>query len=274
MNDNNNLSKSSGTSTFDKYEKINTNFQAALNKKVEENDEDEGSHSFVFELIELAKVIIIALFVALFINSFLFTNSYIPTGSMESTIQVGGRAFGLRQIYNFKKPKRGDVIVFDFGYVCNGENCGRIYRKDSKRVCPYCGTPDEGKDKVNYVKRVIGLPGDHIEIKYEYDISIEEMKKSEIVNSGARSIVKCGYVYVNGEKLDEPYLNDHMIVDDQFYPSVDTVVPDNAYYMLGDNRNNSEDARFWSNEHFVYKKEIISKVFLQYFPFNKIHFVK
>ena len=51
MNDNNNLNKSSGTNTFDKYEKINTNFQAALNKKVEENEEDEGSHSFVFELI-------------------------------------------------------------------------------------------------------------------------------------------------------------------------------------------------------------------------------
>lgn len=270
------INKSAENSTFDKYEKINTNFTTALkrNKQEEENNEDENDRGFVFELVELGKIIIVALFVALFINSFILTNSFIPTGSMESTIPVGGRTFGLRQIYNFVKPKRGDVVVFDFGYVCDGENCGRIYRKDNTRTCPYCGTPDDGKQKVYYVKRVIGLPGDHIEIKYEYDVSIDDMKKSEVVNSGARNIVKCGYVYVNGKKLDEPYLNDHMIVDDQFYPSVDIVVPDNCYYMLGDNRNNSEDARFWNNQHYVHNYEIISKVFFEYFPLNKMHFIK
>lgn len=98
--------------------------------------------------------------------------------------------------------------------------------------------PDDSSDY--YLKRVIGLPGDTVE-------GID------------------GYVYINGEKLVEDYVKDTL--KDDFGPYN---VPDNSYFMLGDNRLNSNDSRYWNNK-FVSRESIIGKAVVQYYPkFKKL----
>ena len=88
-----------------------------------------------------------------------------------------------------------------------------------------------------FIKRVIGLPGETLE-------------------------VKSGLVYINGSEapLDEPYVKEEPLGD---YGSV--LIPEGAYFMMGDNRNNSRDSRFWIN-HFVYKDKILGKAWMRYYP--------
>lgn len=102
--------------------------------------------------------------------------------------------------------------------------------------------PDNEKDY--YVKRIIGLPGETVRI-------------SE------------GRVYINdsGIALDEPYLKEAMLPERE----MEFTVPEGAYFVLGDNRNGSVDARYWNNK-YVYKEKIVAKVLFQYFP--KIRWIK
>lgn len=91
-------------------------------------------------------------------------------------------------------------------------------------------------ESVKYVKRVIGLPGDTVSFKE-------------------------GDVYVNGEKLDEPYLK----LQHSTYSSVESyTVPEGSYFALGDNRENSKDSRYWTNT-YVKKNKILAKVMFRYF---------
>ena len=86
-----------------------------------------------------------------------------------------------------------------------------------------------------YVKRIIGLPGDTV-------------------------LVKDGGVYINDKKLDEPYLD--VLTEGDLGPFY---VPEEKYFMMGDNRNSSFDSRYWDNK-FVDKDKILGKVFMEYFP--------
>lgn len=167
-------------------------------------------------VLEWVLIIVIAVAAALFINNVIIINSYVPSGSMESTIMTGSRMFGLRVTYWFSDPQRGDIIVFKY--------------------------PDDPSQ--DFVKRVIGLPGDTVEIKQ-------------------------GVTYVNGEVLDEPYLNETPAKLD-FGPYV---VPDDCYFVMGDNRNNSNDSRKWKNT-YVPRDYILGKAMFCYWPFNRIGVLK
>lgn len=90
-----------------------------------------------------------------------------------------------------------------------------------------------------FLKRVMGIPGETIE-----GIS--------------------GYIYINGVKLDEDYTSE--IIDYDFGPFI---IPEDCYFMMGDNRNNSWDSRYWQN-HFVEKSKIIGKAEIEYYPQIKI----
>lgn len=98
--------------------------------------------------------------------------------------------------------------------------------------------PDEGG--IYLIKRIIGTPGDTI-------------------------IIKNGSVFVNDVKLDEPYIKEPMRTDEVF----SIVVPENGYFMMGDNRNDSFDARYWDNK-IVYKEDITGKALFRYWPFTSI----
>jgi len=161
------------------------------------------------EIISWIKYLGSALLIALFLTKFVIINAYIPTGSMENTIMTGDRVFASRLHYLFTEPKRGDIVVFKY--------------------------PEN--EKINYVKRVIGLPGETVEIK------------------GSE-------VYVDNVKLEEPYIREEMIEEDlgPYH------VPEDSYFMMGDNRNNSSDSRRWVTTNYVHKSKILGKVAFKYYP--------
>ena len=254
-----------------KIDKITKNIEDAGDKSVGNKEK-----SLVSEIIEWAKILAIALVVALFINNYIITNSFIPTPSMESNLPVGSRLFGFRLNYLFTKPQRGDVVIFDFGYECKNKECRSrdgspyMYQKNSEGKCPRCGTESKGCIKVHYIKRVIGLPGEKVEIKADENRNEIEFKTIRQPNSD--NTYPCGHVYINGEKLNENYLNEPMIVNN-FFKSADVVVPDDCYFLLGDNRNNSEDARYWPNQ-FINIKDIEAKAYLLYWPFSRFGIIR
>ena len=173
----------------------------------------KGFFSFLFsEVLSLVKIVVIAVVFALVFTNFIIINAEVPSGSMRDTIWEGDRLFGFRLAYKFSEPKRGDIIIFKF--------------------------PDD--ETQNYVKRVIGLPNDIVQIKN-------------------------GRVYINGEELDEPYIKDYILDDGETYTYI---VPEDSYFMLGDNRNNSKDLRYWVNT-FVKKEKIVAKVVVRYYSGEK-----
>ena len=226
------------------------------------------NRSLLNELIEWARILAVAFIVAFFVNNVIITNSFIPTPSMESNLPVGSRLFGFRLTYLFSKPKRGDVVIFDYGFECR--NCKKMYQKSNTNICPYCNAENKHNKRVHFIKRVIGVPGDHIEIKEDYHADTELFRSTRFEDQNFK--VPCGHVYINGEKFEEDYLNEPMIVNG-FYKAVDVVVPEDTYYLLGDNRNNSEDARFWSNP-FISIKDIEAKAYIIYWPLNRAGIIR
>lgn len=157
------------------------------------------------EIISWIMVIVIAIVIAKLTNRFVLFKVSVPTGSMENTILIGDKVFTQRVSYWFKDPERGDIVVF-----------------------PY---PDD--EDTDYIKRIIGLPGETIE-------GID------------------GLVYIDGASIDEPYVKEKLKRD--FGPYT---VPENHYFMMGDNRNDSNDSRYWDNT-FLNRDKIMGKALLKY----------
>lgn len=155
-------------------------------------------------------MIVFSLILAYVLGNFVFMNAYIPSGSMEDTLHIEDRVIGFRLSYLFGEPERYDVVMFKF--------------------------PDN--EKKDYIKRVIGLPGETVTIKN-------------------------GKVYINDSDvpLDEPYIKGTPgIGKDGVYE-----VPEGCYFMLGDNRNNSEDSPCWENK-YVKKEKILAKALFKFYP--------
>jgi len=153
---------------------------------------------------EIALTLILAIVIFFLLQT--TVQSFIIVGSsMQPNFQEGERLLINKVVYKFRQPERGEVIIF---HLPSGQ-------------------------QADYIKRVIGLPGDSIE-------------------------VKDGAVYVNGSKLDEPYIR-----DSPRYTFHLLVVLDNEYFVLGDNRNNSNDSH---NGWTVPRKNIIGKAWLLIWP--------
>ncbi len=157
------------------------------------------------EIFSWIMVFVFAIILAALIKKYVIFNVEVPTGSMENTIMIGDRAATFRLAYLFNDPKRGDIVVFPF--------------------------PDD--EKMDYIKRIIGLPGETIE-------------------------GRDGLVYIDGEALKEPYVTAE--IDSDFGPYH---VPEDCYFMMGDNRNNSADSRYWDNK-YVERDKIEGKAILKY----------
>ncbi len=180
-------------------------------------EEKRAANPKMYNALEWLVIIVLALVIALFINFVIIINSTVPTGSMETTIMPGSRMIGLRVSYWFSDPQRGDIVVFKY--------------------------PDDPSQ--TFVKRVIGLPGETVEV-------ID------------------GVTYIDGVELDEPYINPNYYItrnmDSEDYGPY--TVPENSYFVMGDNRGNSKDARYWTNT-YVRKKAILGKAMFVYWPFSE-----
>jgi len=159
---------------------------------------------------ELPGLIIMAFVLALLIKTFLVQAFFIPSGSMEPTLVPGDRVLVLKVPYYFGDPDRGDIIVFEdpdpSGVPERGLVSGFFHWM-------FEGLGVQRPDSEDFIKRVIGTPGDTVS-------------------------AKDGQVYVNGEAIDEPYLTQPT---DDF--AKDTV-PEGKLFVMGDNRGNSLDSRF------------------------------
>ena len=165
------------------------------------------------ELFQWVLVIIGAVILAFLIDTFVIVNAQIPSGSMENTIMTGDRVFGNRLAYKFSDPKRFDIIIFKY--------------------------PDD--ESQLFIKRIIGLPGETVEIND-------------------------GNIYINGSDTPLEDVDIKEPMEGSFGPYT---VPEGCYFVMGDNRNNSRDSRYWENT-FVSEDEILGKAVLRYWPLNEI----
>jgi len=161
---------------------------------------------------EMISIIVIAFILAMIIRTFITEGRIIPTGSMLPTVQLQDRVMVNKFIYRFTEPQRGDIIVL--------------------------APPDVLNSSEDFLKRIIGLPGETVEMKD-------------------------GNVYINGKALNEPYLAE--AVNYEFGP---VTVPDGCLLVLGDNRNISFDSHMWNA--WLTEDHVKGKAFMIYWPINHI----
>ena len=165
-------------------------------------------------VIEIAKTLATAFLLAIGIRTLVAEARYIPSSSMEPTLEINDRLIIEKISYRFRTPQRGDVVVFSPTDKLKEQNF-----KDA------------------FIKRVIGLPGDTVEVKGET-------------------------VLVNGNALREKYIEESP--NYQYGP---VTVPDDEYLVLGDNRNNSYDSHYWG---FVPRENLIGRAVVRFWPPNRL----
>ena len=186
----------------------------------------EKASSPLREVLSWVVTLLAAFALAMVLKNYVIINATVPTGSMEHTIEPGDDLFGLRLAYQFSEPKRGDIVIFRF--------------------------PDDETQK--YVKRVIGLPGDVIDLRDNGD-------EEDTIYS----------LYINGELVKEDYIKAPMDTKGNIeYPYT---VPENSYFVMGDNRNASSDSRRKSVGA-IPKENLMGKVVFRLYPFSSIGFIK
>lgn len=187
-------------------------------------------------LIELVTIVVVALGLALGIQAFLVKPFRIPSESMVPTLAVGQRVLVDRIGSRFSNPDRGDVMVFKPPQGADIGECGVNHPDDSP--CPHHSPK---KSKTNFIKRVVGLPGDRLSVKR-------------------------GRVYIDGKLQKEPFIRPSSDCSICNEPRAITI-PKGEYYMMGDNRGESADSREWGP---VPKRWFIGKAFFTYWPPNRI----
>ena len=212
--------------------------------------------------VENFKTIIYALLIAIFIRSIFIQPFYIPSSSMEPNLLVGDRLFVTKYSYGYSKhsfpfspnlfigrlffnsPKRGDVVVFK--------------------------TPVD--NRTDYIKRLIGLPGDTIQI-IEKDLYLNNSKINKKKSTKGTSI-NCGREIINVNFFEEILSNEKRFItvyreDGTMLNTDKFVVPENHYFFMGDNRDCSKDSRFLTSVGYVNFDNLVGKAQLIFFSNNK-----
>jgi signal peptidase I len=192
------------------------------------------SRGAVGSIVELVVTVAVAIVLALLIQAFIVKPYRIPSPSMVPTLQIGQRILVSRLSTH---PGLGDVVVFHPPAGANPDNpiCGNPHQGTSFSAA--CDQPTAKESTQTFVKRVVGLPGDHLRI-------ID------------------GDVYRNGVKEKAPYAQVCGGGPTCTFPAT-IVVPPGHYFMMGDNRGESDDSRFWGP---VPQKWIIGVAFFTYWP--------
>ena len=187
-------------------------------------------HGFLGFLGEVPGLVIMAFVLALIIRTFLFQAFFIPSPSMENTLMEGDRVLVNKIPYYFHDPHRGDIIVFENPHPTVTTDRGVV---GGFFHWLFQGLGFQQPENEDFIKRVIGLPGDVVEGKH-------------------------GSVYVNGQKLDEPYLTQTT------QPFDAHTVPAGKLFVMGDNRGNSLDSRFGLG--YVPIDKVIGEAFIKIWP--------
>ncbi len=208
----------------------------------------EEKNSVLKEIFEWIYCIIIALALASAVRYFLGTPTIVKQTSMDPTFKQNDRLILNRLYRTFKTtPSRGDIITFaspsnNFlnGEEANLENPIAEYNNEPKGLIASFLYNVVEVTKTSYIKRIIGLPGEHIEIKD-------------------------GKVYINGEELEEDYLAEGVETNSDGGSFIDIVVPENSVFVMGDNRSHSADSRRFGC---IPYKKIEGKVVFRFWPFS------
>lgn len=166
---------------------------------------------------DFVETIVVSLLIALLIKTFLIDTRVVPTASMLPTIKLQDRLLVSKLSYVLGDVERGDIVVF--------------------KPPPGVNTPKSFFFPADLVKRVVGLPGETIEIKDEK-------------------------VFINGRVIAEPYLKNKTK-----YTYGPMKIPQNKIFVLGDNRNASYDSHYWG---FLSKDNVKGKAFAVYWPLNRL----
>ena len=202
----------------------------------------------VKNILEWIYCIIIAVVIAILIKYFVGTPTIVKQTSMWPTLEQNDRLILNRLPRTFgEMPEREDIITFE---APSNNATGLTAEEIDNPIAKYDNEPTTwwGKftyhvleiGKESYIKRVIALPGEHVEIKD-------------------------GKVYINGEELDEPYLTDDVITEPTGVLN-DFIVPENTVFAMGDNREGSKDCRAFGC---IPLERIESKVVIRFWPLNK-----
>lgn len=175
-----------------------------IHNNTQKDGKELNERSWILSTFRNIAVLTLYTLLIIILTRVIIMNAYVPSGSMENTLNVGDLLIGDRLA---KTYRRGDILVFT-----------------------------RGND--NLVKRLIGLPGEHVEIK----------------NNN---------VFINGKELEEPYIKEEMNTNDRTFD-----VPEGEYLFLGDNRNNSLDARFWDYP-YIMENNIKAKIVFRIWPLDK-----
>jgi signal peptidase I len=206
----------------------------------------KAGKSLARSVIELVAAVAVSLGIALAVEAFVVKPYRIPSGSMLPTLALGQRILVNRLGSTFEAPHVGDIVVFhppaSYANGCadpaEGEN------GDGQPASEACDVAGGKQSSETFVKRVVGLPGDRL------------------------SIVD-GHVYRNGARERDAYTEPCGGAPSCDFP-VTITVPKGDYYMMGDNRGESDDSRFWGP---VPRGWIIGKVFFTYWPPSRIGFM-
>jgi len=210
------------------------------------------------KILENIKTLFYALIIAIIIRSFFFQPFYIPSSSMEPNLLIGDRLFVSKYTYGYsrhslpfsppilkerfwgKKPQRGDIIVFK--------------------------TPAD--NRTDYIKRLIGLPGDSIQIiNQDLYLNDEIIKKEKVKNL---SKINCGNEIIEVNSFEETLPNGKKYVavyriDGSMKNSDKFIVPKNHFFFMGDNRDCSKDSRFLSSVGYVNFNNLVGKAQIIFF---------
>ncbi|MGK2931783.1 MAG: signal peptidase I [Solirubrobacterales bacterium] len=188
---------------------------------------------------ELVVIVAMALGLALLIQAFLIKPYQIPSGSMEPTLDVGQRVLVNRFVYHFNDPKPGDVVVFHPpSGVGSGQECGVPQPEGS--ACPEA-TAEEADD--TFIKRIVAGPGDTLSVKGGLPVVNGVVQEPD-----GYEIKACA----GGQGCDLPK---------------EITIPEGHFFMMGDNRGQSDDSRFWGP---LPEEWLIGKAFGTYWPPKRI----
>ncbi len=191
-------------------------------------------------------IVAVAVGLALLIQAFVVKPYKIPSGSMLPTLHVGQRVLVDRIGSNFGSPQVGDIVVFHppAHYASGCADSGAGVNGAGSATAKPCDVAQRQESSENFIKRVVGVPGDRLSIR-------------------------AGHVYRDGVREPDPYITPCGGGGSCTFHTAITV-PRDEYYMMGDNRGESDDSRFWGP---VPRDWIVGKAFFTYWPPDRIGFL-